>query len=100
MINQTSVDRLKAYALANYNSQGWDYLIECWTDAEIVEHAQSEGWETYPDMLNGFADMFGAIYANDIEVNLTPKLVCINTLSITASEARSILQGHISEPGG
>ena len=69
MINQTSVDRLKAYAIKNYNSQGWDNLVECWTDAEIVEHAKLEGWKTYPAMFKGFADMFGAIEAYDIEVN-------------------------------
>lgn len=68
MINQTDVDKLKTHALTHYSLGGWDYLVECWTDAEIIDHAQSEGWETYPDMLKGFSDMFGKIHANDIEI--------------------------------
>lgn len=35
------VNAVKAYALANYNKDGWDYVVECWSDGEIAEQIQS-----------------------------------------------------------
>jgi mannitol-1-phosphate/altronate dehydrogenase len=29
------LNRIKQHALTHYNEDGWDYLIECWTDEEI-----------------------------------------------------------------
>ena len=31
------VKAVKSHALANYNKDGWDYVVECWSDAEIAE---------------------------------------------------------------
>ena len=31
---------IKAHALANYEIDGWDYVIECYSDAEILEIIQ------------------------------------------------------------
>jgi hypothetical protein len=28
---------IKAHALANYEKDGWDYIVECYDDAQIVE---------------------------------------------------------------
>ena len=28
---------IKAHALANYEIDGWDYVVECYSDAEILE---------------------------------------------------------------
>tara|TARA_R110000868_G_scaffold27515_1_gene104309 strand:+ start:394 stop:618 length:225 start_codon:yes stop_codon:yes gene_type:complete len=28
---------IKAHALANYEKDGWDYVVECYDDAQIVE---------------------------------------------------------------
>ena len=28
---------VRAHALENYNSDGWDYVVECFEDAEILE---------------------------------------------------------------
>ena len=28
---------IKAHALANYEKEGWDYVVECYDDAQIVE---------------------------------------------------------------
>ena len=28
---------LKAHAVKNYERNGWDYLVECWTDEQIDE---------------------------------------------------------------
>ena len=31
------VAAVKAHAYSNYNKDGWDYLVECWSDSEIEE---------------------------------------------------------------
>jgi hypothetical protein len=28
---------VKQYALENYNADGWDYVVECWSDEDIEE---------------------------------------------------------------
>lgn len=28
---------VRDHAYANYNSDGWDYLVECWEDGDILE---------------------------------------------------------------
>jgi len=34
---QELVDAVKAHALANYESEGWDFCVECWSDNDIAE---------------------------------------------------------------
>jgi len=34
---QGLVQAVKDHALANYEEDGWDYIVECWTDSEIAE---------------------------------------------------------------
>ena len=31
------VEAVKAHALANYETGGWDFCVECWSDEEILE---------------------------------------------------------------
>jgi hypothetical protein len=31
------VKEIKAHALANYNRDGWDFVVECYSDEEICE---------------------------------------------------------------
>ena len=31
------VKEIKAFALANYNKDGWDIVVECYSDEEIFE---------------------------------------------------------------
>lgn len=31
------VAAVKAHALAHYNEGGWDYVVECWGDTEIID---------------------------------------------------------------
>ena len=33
----TLLDQIRAYAIANYEDDGWDILVECWCDDDIVE---------------------------------------------------------------
>jgi len=34
---QEMVDGVKAHAKANYEDDGWDYLVECYEDDEVAE---------------------------------------------------------------
>jgi hypothetical protein len=34
---QTLIAAVKAHALANYEKGGWDFIVECWDDADILE---------------------------------------------------------------
>ena len=31
------IAQIRQHALRNYETDGWDYLVECWSDAEILE---------------------------------------------------------------
>ena len=35
--DQELLDAIRAHALANYNTEGWDYLVECWEDDYILD---------------------------------------------------------------
>jgi predicted RNase H-like HicB family nuclease len=37
MNEQNLIDAVRNHALANYNIEGWDYLVECWMDGDILE---------------------------------------------------------------
>lgn len=37
MNEQQLINAVRAHALANYNQDGWDYLVECWSDGDILE---------------------------------------------------------------
>lgn len=34
---QKMVEAVKAHALANYEKNGWDMIVECWTDQRIAD---------------------------------------------------------------
>lgn len=35
--DQDLVDAVRAHAIQHYNEDGWDYIVECWEDWEILE---------------------------------------------------------------
>jgi hypothetical protein len=37
MNEQELIAAVRDHALANYNRDGWDYLVECWSDGDILE---------------------------------------------------------------
>jgi hypothetical protein len=38
MIDRTQwIAAIRSHACKNYRHGGWDYLVECWSDAEIIE---------------------------------------------------------------
>ena len=37
MNEQDLINAVRHYAHANYNQDGWDYVVECWEDGDIME---------------------------------------------------------------
>lgn len=37
MAQQDLIEAVKAHALAHYDQNGWDFIVECWDDADIAE---------------------------------------------------------------
>lgn len=35
---KTKVEGVKTHALEHYEDGGWDVIVECWEDADIIEH--------------------------------------------------------------
>jgi hypothetical protein len=38
------LDAVKAHAVANYNTAGWDLVVETMDEAEMVEHLGHDMW--------------------------------------------------------
>ena len=36
MKDQDLIDAVRAHAAEHYNEDGWDYVVECWEDWEIL----------------------------------------------------------------
>jgi len=41
------IERIRQHALTHYNEDGWDILVECWTDEDIEAHFRK--WKTYEE---------------------------------------------------
>ena len=39
------VEAVKQYAIRNYNEDGWDYVVECWSDEDIVDRTEGAATE-------------------------------------------------------
>lgn len=46
---KTWVELLRQHATTHYTENGWDILVECWTDEYIVE--QYSGCKTYEEAI-------------------------------------------------
>jgi len=49
MTNISELDLINAvrkHALNNYNNDGWDYLVECWEDGDILEQISDKNATT------------------------------------------------------
>lgn len=51
------IDAVKAHALENYESGGWDVVVECWEDKEIQDHLLHSGATTKADAIDSFRFM-------------------------------------------
>lgn len=60
------VSAVRAHAITHYNTGGWDVLVECWNDAEIIE--EIAGARTVKGAINNCAKTLRVIkdYGDDI----------------------------------
>jgi len=42
------IQSVRRHALDNYENNGWDYLVECWDDGDILEQISNANAQT-PD---------------------------------------------------
>ena len=43
--NEEMISGVRKHALDNYTKGGWDYLVECWDDSDIIEAIKGYGDE-------------------------------------------------------
>lgn len=61
MPRQELIDAVKAHALANYETGGWDFVVECWDDAEIAEALAEAGATTEAEAIAAVAETAGLL---------------------------------------
>lgn len=61
MPRQELIDAVKAHALANYETGGWDFVVECWDDAEIAEALAEAGAATEAEAIAAVAETAGLL---------------------------------------
>lgn len=57
--NSALVKFVQSYALGHYTEDGWDVIVEAWTDDEISEHLQECGAIDEASSLDAFKDVVG-----------------------------------------
>lgn len=60
---QELVKVVKAHALAHYEDGGWDVIVECWTDEEILQVLDEDGATDEASAIDAFASLT-AIWAD------------------------------------
>jgi hypothetical protein len=53
MAKQEIAASVMAYATANYE-KGWDFVVECYTEADIVALMEAHGYTTKKQVMDGF----------------------------------------------
>jgi hypothetical protein len=48
---------VKAYAVEHYNDGGWDVIVECWSDDQILEKIERHGATTRKQAIQAFVDV-------------------------------------------
>ena len=56
---KTWADRIRQHALTHYTEDGWDILVECWTDQYIAEYFH--GCATYEQAVVAISDGLAAM---------------------------------------
>lgn len=63
------VKAVRAHAEKNYNRDGWDFLVECWSDEEILEAIA--GCTSAEDAIGAVARIVGALEDHRREIQST-----------------------------
>ena len=63
------VEAVRRHAEKNYNRDGWDFIVECWSDAEIAE--ATEGCKTAEAAIRAVGRVAGALNDHRREIQST-----------------------------
>lgn len=56
-MTQTLVDFIKTYANDHYEDGGWDVIVECWSDDDILDYLLERSAESQADALYAFRNI-------------------------------------------
>ena len=59
MVIKSWVERLRQHATVHYTEDGWDILVECWTDEYIAE--QYSGCGSYTEAVMKISDVLATM---------------------------------------
>lgn len=59
---------VKAHALAHYGEDGWDYVVEAWTDEDILNVIAKAGATTDVEAIAAVGAVLGAVAAVEADV--------------------------------
>lgn len=57
MTTNEIAEAVKAHAIANYQKDGWDYLVECYSLNDIVKWIEEKGWTDAQQAIEGIGEM-------------------------------------------
>lgn len=65
----TLVEAVKAHAISNYEMGGWDIVVECYEDIELLEIIAEAGARTEAEAIAAVGEVVGSIneYRADIQ---------------------------------
>jgi hypothetical protein len=58
---KTLVEAVKAHAVKNYEQGGWDYVVECWSSADIETKIVENVLDTEPKAIAWFGEIVGLL---------------------------------------
>jgi hypothetical protein len=63
---KTWAERIRQHATVHYTEDGWDILVECWTDEYIAEHYR--GCKTYEEAVVAISNVLAAMDSHRSEI--------------------------------
>lgn len=57
MTTNEIAEAVKVHAIANYEKDGWDYLVECYDPSDIVKWIEEKGWTDAQQAIEGIGEM-------------------------------------------
>jgi hypothetical protein len=66
MVMKTWAERIRQHATVHYTEDGWDILVECWTDEYIAEHYR--GCKTYEEAVVAISNVLAAMDSHRSEI--------------------------------
>ena len=64
---KTWAERIRQHATVHYTEDGWDILVECWTDEYIAEHYR--GCKTYEEAVVAISNVLATMdgYRSEVQ---------------------------------